>query len=206
MVFIRVNSFNKASNWSLYRSRHAHLARKKMAEDITDTVSSVPKMPEIPPRKSDRYAKWVFWYLSYIMSSYKHWNVECVGDWNNHPLIDWIKLVVFSHWYMVTESIMKWVFWYLSYIISSYKHWNVECVWDNRPFILHLLVAFYILVYWLILDVLTLVVFYTLVYWLIKSWNGCFDINSVLCTRTAVLTLGVASGQYSCPRLNTTWT
>ena len=28
-----------------------------MADDITDTVSTVPKMPEIPPRKSDRYAK-----------------------------------------------------------------------------------------------------------------------------------------------------
>ena len=24
-----------------------------MADDITDTVSTVPKMPEIPPRKSD---------------------------------------------------------------------------------------------------------------------------------------------------------
>lgn len=31
-----------------------------MADDITDTVSKVPKMPEIPPRKSDSYAKWVF--------------------------------------------------------------------------------------------------------------------------------------------------
>jgi hypothetical protein len=30
---------------------------KKMADDITETVSTVPKMPEIPPRKSDRYAK-----------------------------------------------------------------------------------------------------------------------------------------------------
>ena len=48
---------------------------------------------------------------------------------------------------------MKWVFWYLSYIISSYKHWNVECVRDNHPLILHLLVVFYILEYWLILDV-----------------------------------------------------
>ena len=28
-----------------------------MADNITDTVSTVPKMPEIPPRKSDRYAK-----------------------------------------------------------------------------------------------------------------------------------------------------
>jgi hypothetical protein len=27
-----------------------------MADDITDTISTVPKMPEIPPRKSDRYA------------------------------------------------------------------------------------------------------------------------------------------------------
>ena len=45
------------------------------------------------------------------------------------------KLVVFSHWCMVTESIMKWVFWYLSYIMSSYKHWNVECVGDNHPLI-----------------------------------------------------------------------
>ena len=25
-----------------------------MADDITDTVSTVPKMPEIPPQKSDR--------------------------------------------------------------------------------------------------------------------------------------------------------
>ena len=114
-------------------------------------------------------------------------------------------MVVFSHWCMVTESIMKWVSWYLSYIISSYKHWNVECVWDNHPFILHLLVVFYILVYWLILDVLIFVVFYTLVYWLIKvSWNGCFDINPVLCPRTAVLTRGNAEGQYRCPQLNTT--
>jgi hypothetical protein len=116
-----------------------------------------------------------------------------------------LNRLYFSNWCMVTEIIMKWVFWYLSCIISSYKHWNVECVWDNHPFILHLLVVFYILVYWLILDVLILVVFYTLVYWLIKvSWNGCFDINPVLCPRTVVLTLGVASGQYSCPRLNTT--
>jgi hypothetical protein len=96
---------------------------------------------------------------------------------------------------MVTESIMKWVFWYLSYIMSSYKHWNVECVWDNHPLILHLLVVFDILVYWLILDVLILVVFYTgcilhIVYWLIKvSWNGCFDINPVLCPHTVVLSL-----------------
>jgi hypothetical protein len=108
---------------------------------------------------------------------------------SKHPFHG-IKLVVCSHWCMVTESIMKWVFWYLSYIISSYKHWNVECVWDNHPFILHLLVVFYILVYWLILDVLIFVVFYTLVYWLIKvSWNGCFDINPVLCLRTVVLSL-----------------
>jgi hypothetical protein len=85
------------------------------------------------------------------------------------------------------------VCWYLSYIISSYKHWNMECVWDNHPFILHLLVVFYILVYWLILDVLILVVFHTLVYWLI------LDVLIL-----AVLNLGVASGQYSCPRLNTT--
>ena len=28
-----------------------------MADDITDTVSTVPKMPEIPHRKSDSYAK-----------------------------------------------------------------------------------------------------------------------------------------------------
>jgi hypothetical protein len=28
-----------------------------MADNIADTVSTVPKMPEIPPRKSDRYAK-----------------------------------------------------------------------------------------------------------------------------------------------------
>ena len=114
-----------------------------------------------------------------------------------------LNRLYFSNWCMVTEIIMKWVFWYLSCIISSYKHWNVECVWDNHPFILHLLVVFYILVYWFILHVLILVVFYTLVYWLIKvSWNGCFDINPVLCPRTAVLTL--AEGQYSCTRLNTT--
>ena len=43
---------------------------------------------------------------------------------------------------------------------------------------------------WLILDVLILVVFSTFVYWLIKvSWNGCFDINPVLCPRTVVLSL-----------------
>jgi hypothetical protein len=63
-------------------------------------------------------------------------------------------------------------------LCPSYKHCNMECVWGNHPFIYHLLVVFYILVYWLILNVLLLVVFYTLVYWLIKvSWNGCFDIN-----------------------------
>ena len=28
-----------------------------MADNITDTVSTVPKIPEIPPRKFDRYAK-----------------------------------------------------------------------------------------------------------------------------------------------------
>jgi hypothetical protein len=28
-----------------------------MADNIADTVSTVPKMPEILPRKSDRYAK-----------------------------------------------------------------------------------------------------------------------------------------------------
>ena len=145
-VFIRKNRINTASTWSLYRSGHANLAiNKKMADDITDTVSTVPKMPEI-------IFKLVYGYSQLC--------------------------------------IMKCVFWYLSYIMSSYKHWNVECVWDNHPFILHLLVVFYILVYWLILDVLMLIVFYTLVYWLIKvSWNGCFDINPILCPRTVVLSL-----------------
>ena len=71
--------------------------------------------------------KWVFWYLSYIMSSYKHWNVECVGD--NHPLI------VLNVWLLKVSVKLKWVFWYLSYIMSSYKHWNVECVGDNHPLI-----------------------------------------------------------------------
>jgi hypothetical protein len=97
--------------------------------------------------------------------------VECVGD--NHPLIVLNKIGCIFNWCMVTESIMKWVFWYLSYIISSYKHWNVECVWDNHTFILHSLVVFYILVYWLIKV----------------SWNGCFDINPVLCPHTVVLSL-----------------
>ena len=90
-VFIRKNRINTASTWSLYRSGHANLAiNKKMADDITDTVSTVPKMPEIIFKLVYGYSqlcimKCVFWYLSYIMSSYKHWNVECVGD--NHPLI-----------------------------------------------------------------------------------------------------------------------
>ena len=60
---------------------------------------------------------------------------------------------------------------------------------------------------WNVSEITTpsLVVFYILVYWLIKvSWNGCVDINPVLCPRTVVLILGVALGQYSCPRLNTT--
>ena len=53
---------------------------------------------------------WVFWYLSYIMSSYKHWikvylksqrNVECVGY--NHPLIVLNKIgciftLVYGYW------------------------------------------------------------------------------------------------------------
>ena len=40
-------------------------------------------------------------------------------------------------------------------------------------------------------DSMILVVFYTLVYWLIKvSWNGCFDINPVLCPSTVVLSRG----------------
>lgn len=57
-VIIRKNRFNTASNWSLYRSGHVYLAiDKKMADDITDIVSTVPKMPEILPRKFDRYAK-----------------------------------------------------------------------------------------------------------------------------------------------------
>jgi hypothetical protein len=49
-----------------------------MADDITDTVSTVPKMPEIIFKLVYGYSqlcimKCVFWYLSYIMSSYKHW-------------------------------------------------------------------------------------------------------------------------------------
>ena len=128
------------------------------------------------------------------------WNWSLYRNGHVHLAINKTKMaddiagtVYFSNWCMVTESIMKWVFWYVSYIIFLYKHWNVECVWDNHPFILHLLDVFYILVYWLILDVLILVVFYMLeywlildvlimvvfyilVYWLIKvSCNGCFD-------------------------------
>jgi hypothetical protein len=40
-----------ASNWSLYRSGRAHLAINKKIAD-TDTVSTIPKMPEIPPLNS----------------------------------------------------------------------------------------------------------------------------------------------------------
>ena len=49
--------------------------------------------------------------------------------------------------------------------------------------ILHISVLVYI-------GCFDIVVFYTLVYWLIKvSWNGCFDINPVLCPSTVVLSL-----------------
>jgi hypothetical protein len=96
--------FNTAWNWSLYRSGHAHLARTtKMADEITDTVyfSNWCMVTE-------SIMKWVFWYLSYIMSSYKHWNVECVGD--NHPLkvlnkIGCIFTLVYGYWkYHVSET------------------------------------------------------------------------------------------------------
>jgi hypothetical protein len=50
---------------------------------------------------TESFMTWVFWYLSYIMSSYKHWNVECVGD--NHPLIVLNKIgciftLVYGYW------------------------------------------------------------------------------------------------------------
>ena len=125
-VFIRKNKFNTASNWSLYRSGHAHLAikKKKMAEARKEYMSETASQPPLNSIELNR--------------------------------------LYFSNWCMVTESFMTWVFWYLSYIMSSYKHWNVECVWDNHTS-----------------------------YSRIES-------------HIAVLNLGVASGQYSCPRLHTT--
>jgi hypothetical protein len=102
VVFIQLlipkNRFNTAWNWSLYRNGHVHLAinKTKMADDIADTVyfSNWCMVTE-------SIMKLVFWYLSYIMSSYKHWNVECVGD--NHPLIVLNKIgciftLVYGYW------------------------------------------------------------------------------------------------------------
>jgi hypothetical protein len=113
------------------------------------------------------------------------------GHNTGHPLIvlntiGCIFTLVYGYWKYHKMGVLIFI---LHYFLV--QHWNVECVWCNHPFILHLWVVFYILVYWLILDVLILVVFYTLVYWLIKvSWNGCFDINPVLCPRTVVLSRG----------------
>jgi hypothetical protein len=128
-VLIRKNRFNTAWNWSLYRSGHVHLAINK---------------------KNGRTHNWHCFYSIHV-SDQKQERNTCPRQ----PPLNSIELnrLYFSNWCMVTESIMKWVFWYLSYIMSSYKYWNVECVWDNHPFILHLLVVFYILEYWLILDV-----------------------------------------------------
>ena len=143
---------------------------------------------------------WVFWYLSYIMSSYKHRNVKCVG--NNHPLIvlntiGCIFTLVYGYRKYHKMGVLIFI---LHYFLV--QHWNVECVWCNHPFILHLWVVFYILVYWLILDVLILVVFYTLVYWLIKvSWNGFIAINPVLCPRRCLGSIQLSSTKYDC-----TWT
>jgi hypothetical protein len=63
---------------------------------------------------------WVFWYLSYIISSYKHWNVECV--WDNHPFIGCILHIsvlvnigcfdigcILHIGVLVNKGIMEWV-------------------------------------------------------------------------------------------------
>ena len=70
--------------------------QNKMEDDITDTVY-ISNWCMV----TENIMKWVFWYLSYIMSSYKHWNLECVGD--NHPSIVLNKIgsiftLVYGYW------------------------------------------------------------------------------------------------------------
>jgi hypothetical protein len=60
--------------------------------------------------------KWVFWYLSYINSSYKHWKVECVGD--NHPLIVLNKIgciftLVYGYWKFHGMGVLIFILHYL---------------------------------------------------------------------------------------------
>ena len=60
--------------------------------------------------------KWVFWYLSYIKSSYKHWKVECVGD--NHPLIVLNKIgciftLVYGYWKFHGMGVLIFILHYL---------------------------------------------------------------------------------------------
>jgi hypothetical protein len=101
---------------------------KKMADDITDTVSTVPKMPEIIFKLVYGYSqlcimKCAFWYLSYIMSSYKHWNVECVGD--NHPLIVLNKIgciftLVYGYWKYHEMGVLIFILHYVLSLIQLY--------------------------------------------------------------------------------------
>ena len=77
-----------------------------MADDITDTVSTVPKMPEIPPRR--------FWYLPYIISSYKHIAfIGCVLHISVLVNIGYFDIDCILHiGVLVIKGTMKWVFWY----------------------------------------------------------------------------------------------
>jgi hypothetical protein len=129
-VFIRKNKFNTASNWSLYRSGHAHLAikKKKMAEARKEYMSETASQPPLNSIELNRLyfsnwcmvtesiMKWVFWYLSYIKSSYKHWKVECVGD--NHPLIALNKIgciftLVYGYWKFHGMGVLIFILHYL---------------------------------------------------------------------------------------------
>ena len=145
-----------------------------MADDITDTVyfSNWCMVTE-------SIMKWVFWYLSYIMSSYKHWNVDCIGE--NHHLIVLNKIgciftLMYGYWKYHEMGV-------LIFILHYFLVQTLKCGMCLRQPPLHIAFIGCILhiMRWLILDVLILVVFYTLVYWLLKvSWNKCFDINRVL--------------------------
>ena len=77
-----------------------------MADDITETVSTVPKMPEIPPRKSDRYAKSGEEMIDILVDDMMRYEELSELPLNRIEL----NRLYFSKWCMVTESIMKWVF------------------------------------------------------------------------------------------------